>query len=557
MIPSQKKGVEELRWTIAEGADKWLPPSLLDNLERFLLKNPPQEVIKESPVRTALIVSGPKGDLFLKRYKIRSLKEGLKYFFAPSKAQREWVMIHLAQRRGVPTSSPLAMGEERRGGILKEAFLITQAISPSKPLIELIHEGGQEAHILRAARLIRRVHEAGLFHQDLHAGNILVQRDEGKLYLIDLHRSKPLRRIPERRRLWNLAQFFYSVRGWLPSEDKKGFLQLYDEEGNIFKEGLMEVLGKIERLEEKIYRRHMKSRTKRCLKNSGGFYVAKEDGWRIWARRDWQPEGLLEAMKKHKDILASKKEGLIKDGRRTAITLFEFMERRICVKEYRHKGVLLRLKGPLRRSKARKGWLMGNGLVVRGIVGITPLALLKRRRWGLPQEAFFIMESPPGYIELDRYMVRTFGVSLYERVKKRAFLRTLAGFMAKLYLLKIAHRDLKTCNIIVKEEDDKWKFGLVDTDDVQLDKGIPKKRLIRELVQMNTSTPLFIEMSDRIRFLVKYLKLIGRYKARDILPKVIRGSKGRELVYVSSEGDVVMEVNWEKVCTADFSATTS
>jgi hypothetical protein len=70
---------------------------------------------------------------------------------------------------------------------------------------------------------------------------------------------------------------------------------------------------------------------------------------------------------------------------------------------------------------------------------------------------------------------------------------------------------------------------------------------------MNTSTPLFIDKRDRIRFLVRYLKLIGKYKARDILQNVIRGSRGRELVYVSPEGDAIMDVDWEKVCADDFS----
>ncbi|RLB07550.1 MAG: hypothetical protein DRG50_02480 [Deltaproteobacteria bacterium] len=546
MIPSQKMGAGSILWTIAKGVDKWLPPSLLDDPEEFLLRTPLQKVIKESPVRTALIIRGPKGDLFLKRYKIRGLKERLKYFFAPSKAHREWVMAHLALRRGIPIPLPLAMGEARRGGVLKEAFLITQAISPSVPLIELVREGGEKNYIFRAARLIKKVHESGLFHQDLHAGNILVQKNEKNLYLIDLHRAMRVKGVSLDKRLWNLAQFFYSFRGRLSSEDKEAFLQLYDEGVDIFKEEFAKALVKIKQMEEKIYRRHMKSRTKRCLKNSSGFFTLRRGGWQIYSKRGWKFEELLEMLEKHKDILTAKKEGLIKDDRRTAITLFEFMGKRICVKEYRYKDPLLKFKELIRGSKARKGWLKGNGLVVRGVAGIAPLALLEHRKWHLPHEAFFIVDSPPGYIELDRYMIRT--SHLKNRIKKRAFIEALADFMAELYRLKIAHRDLKTCNILVKEEDNKWEFGLIDMDDVQLDKALSKKKLIRELVQMNTSTPLFIDMRERMRFLIRYLKLIGRYRAKEIFSKVINGSKGRELVYVSPKGDEIMHIDWEKVC---------
>jgi tRNA A-37 threonylcarbamoyl transferase component Bud32 len=545
---SPKRGAKGLRWSIAEGTAMWLPASLIDNPEDFLLNNPPQRLIKESPVRTVSIFSGPQGEFFLKRYKTRGARERLKYCVVPSKAQQEWVMARLALSKGIPTPLPLAMAERRKAMILHDAFLITQAISPSRPLIELIPEGEQKTLLPRAARLIRGAHEAGFFHQDLHAGNILVGSAKKQLYLIDLHRSRFVRSLSKQRRLWNLAQFFYSLKGWLSPEDKEAFLQQYDEEKDTFQDGFAEGLQRIGRLEERIYRRHMKSRTKRCLKNSGGFYVVKKDGWRIWARREWKTEALLGAIKKHGEIVAGGKDGLIKDDRRTAITLFDFKQSRVCVKEYRYRGGLLRLKEIFRRSKARMGWLMGNGLVVRGVTGITPQALLERRRRGLRGEAFLIMETPSGYVELDRYMVRSFEDSRHGRLKTRAFLKALAGFMANLYTLRISHRDLKTCNIMVHEGRDTWDFGLVDMDDVQLDKEIRHGRLLKTLVQLNTSTPLSIDMRDRIRFLIHYFNLTKRHNVRDIIGSVVRGSRGRELVYVTPEGDVIMEVDWEKSC---------
>jgi tRNA A-37 threonylcarbamoyl transferase component Bud32 len=457
-------------------------------------------------------------------------------------------MAHRALNQGIPTPLPLAVAERRRAMILHDAFLITQAISPSKPLIELIPEGKQKTLLSRAAQLIREVHEAGLFHQDLHAGNILVERANKQLYVIDLHRSRFVRHLSKGRRLWNLAQFFYSLKGWLSPEEKEAFLQQYDEQKNTFRDGIIEGLQKIGRLEERIYRRHMKSRTKRCLKNSGGFYVLKKDGWRIWSRREWKTEALRAAIKKHGEIVAGEKDGLIKDDRRTAITLFDFKKKRMCVKEYRYKGVLLRLKEVFRRSKARTGWLMGNGLVVRGITGITPQALLERGGKGFLKKAFLIMETPPGYVELDRYMVRSFASSRHGRLKARTFLKALAGFMADLYNLRIFHRDLKTCNIMVRERRDTWDFGLVDMDDIHLDKKITKRECLKALIQLNTSTPLFIDMRGRIRFLSHYLNIIKKKNVRDIIQSVVRGSKGRELVYVTPEGDVIKDVDWEGSC---------
>jgi tRNA A-37 threonylcarbamoyl transferase component Bud32 len=549
--PINKRGVRGWRWIIAKGATEWLPPVLLDDPEAFLLHNPPQRPLKESLVRTAFIIPWPKGDLFLKHYKIRGFRERWKYLILPSKARREWQMAQQALAQGIPTPVPLAMAERRNRRFLQDALLIIQAVFPSCPLIELIPAGGDEKLFFQTARLLRVAHEAGLFHQDLHAGNILVGMTEKKLYLIDLHRSRFLRSISRRRRLWNLAQFFYSLQAWLTSEAKKAFLQQYNEAGDIFQGGLEKDLREIARQEARLHLRHMRSRTKRCLKESGGFSVAKEHGWQIWSRRGWKPQGLLKIVTRHRAIVARSKEGLIKVDRRTAITLFNYKETRLCVKEYRYQGPWQPWKERFRRSKGRKGWLMGNGLVVRGIGGVIPQALLEKRRRGLLQGAFLIMETPAGYVELDRYLVEAFEAQK-DDTRRKAFLDAFAGFMAHLYLHHIIHRDLKTCNIMVQEGEDTWHFGLVDMDDVRMDKKIGLGRLLKGLVQLHTSTPLFMEMSDRMRFLTRYLRLIGRDDIREITGGVIKGSRGRRLVYVAPAGDVIRDVDWEGLCVPEL-----
>ncbi len=548
--PLHKTGVRGWRWTIAEDAAQWLPPTLLDDPEAFLLHNLSQGPLKESLVRMACIIPGPKGDLFLKRYKIQDFTGGWKYLVVPSKARKEWQMAQQALAQGIPTPVPLAMAERRNRRFLQDALLITQAISPSSPLIELIPARGDKELFFQAARLLREVHEAGLFHQDLHAGNILVEMDSKNLYLIDLHRSRLLRSVSRRRRIWNLAQFFYSLQAWLSPDDKMAFLQRYNGEGDVFKGNIEQGLKEIERQEQGIHRRHMRSRTKRCLKQSGGFSLAKEDGWQIWGRRGWKPQGLLKIVTRHRAIVDKGKEGLIKSDCRTAVTLFNYKETRLCVKEYRYPGPWQPWKELFRRSKGRKGWLMGNGLVVRGVAAIIPQALLERRERGLLKEAFLIMETPPDYVELDRYLVMAFAAQR-EDTRREAFLDAFAGFMAHLFLQGIIHRDLKTCNIMVQEGSDTWHFGLVDMDDVRLGKKIDRRRFLKGLVQLHTSTPLFIEMSDRMRFLSRYLQLIGRADIREITRGVIKGSRGRQLVYVAPDGDVIRDVDWQGLCRPD------
>ncbi len=204
------------------------------------------------------------------------------------------------------------------------------------------------------------------------------------------------------------------------------------------------------------------------------------------------------------------------------------MKRRICVKEYRSEGVLLRSKDFFRRSKAYKGWLMGNGLVVRGISGVTPLALLERWKWGLRRKAFLIMESPPDYRDLRSYIKKeVFGDPSRHTEEEKAFIKELAAFMATLNNLKIAHRDLKISNILVRKDGNGWHFALTDWEDIEMDKEISEKRLMRELVQMNTSAPFFIPFKKRLRFLKEYFALIERDDISRAYRKVLRESGRR------------------------------
>jgi serine/threonine protein kinase len=166
------------------------------------------------------------------------------------------------------------------------------------------------------------------------------------------------------------------------------------------------------------------------------------------------------------------------------------------------------------------------------------------------------METPAGYVELDRYLVKAFAAQK-DNSRREAFLDALANFMSYLYLQGIIHRDLKTCNIMVREESAAWSFGLVDMDDVRLDKKISFRRFLKGLVQLHTTTPLFMKMGERIKFLRRYLQLIGRDDIREITKKVIRGSRGRQLVYVAPDGNVISDVDWQGLCGPDLQAALS
>jgi hypothetical protein len=102
------------------------------------------------------------------------------------------------------------------------------------------------------------------------------------------------------------------------------------------------------------------------------------------------------------------------------------------------------------------------------------------------------------------------------------------------------HKDMKTCNILVSENDHSWNFRLLDLEDVVLDKRVTEKKLFRNLLQLNTSTPRAITRMDRMRFFKEYHRLNPIVRNQKILlRRLIEESRKRGLVYVSSQGVVI------------------
>ena len=105
------------------------------------------------------------------------------------------------------------------------------------------------------------------------------------------------------------------------------------------------------------------------------------------------------------------------------------------------------------------------------------------------------------------------------------------------------HRDMKTCNIVVSEEEGGWQFHLLDLEDVRLDHRVDEKDLFENLLQINTSIPRGITHTDRMRFYREYDRLHPVIQdQKGFLFKLIQKSRERGIVYVSPQG--VVEEKW-------------
>ncbi len=512
----------------------WMDEGLLDILPSSFLENPVSsikeiggKVIKESKLRWSSIIVSPDGKrIFLKKDITKGWFESFKYLFLPSKAQREWFIAHQLKRYNLPIPEPLGWMERVSGGFVKESYYFSKAIGSGASLIDdpmKLKDGSTQFEL---AKTLKKIHDKGLFHKDLHAGNLLW--DGNSFYITDLHRAKIFHSLPLRKRLWNMSQLFHSLRHIWSEKERIQFIEKYFEDEHIHIQKSRELLERIYFLMSYLQKRQWQSRSKRCLKNSTEFSIIKDKGFLYYHRRDFPLDQIKRIVDAHIKLAKEMPSCLVKRSEKVAISILNGEESRVCVKQFKYNDFWSSIKENLRPSKGMKAWVAGNSLIVRGINSLKPLALMEIRDRLKLRESIFLIESPLTNQELDRYILGGF-VNWKE---KTIFIKTFAKWLFNLHQRKIYHKDMKTSNILVLRKDKGWDFFLIDMEDIQLDKEITERRLFKNLLQLNTSTPDVIKGTDRLLFFREYLYLNPIVKDRKVfIKRLMEESKKRGSVY--------------------------
>jgi tRNA A-37 threonylcarbamoyl transferase component Bud32 len=527
---------------VSEGELKgWVRGEVLSDLPTHFFEDPVSslqerggEVLKESKWRWAALLRLSSGRrLFLKRDKTKGWIEGLKYLFSPSKGQREFLIASQLEGRGLPLPRPLGWMERVQKGWVRESYYLSEGIGTGVSFIEEGAKSREPRSINELAMTVRKFQEAGLFHRDLHGGNFLWGDDT--LFLTDFHRSKLMKSLSLHRRLWNLSHLFHSLRSMWGEEEQFRFLDQYFE-GRFDSSQKGEILHrKIRPVMDRLQQRQWRSRTKRCLKESTEFTVQKERGFRHFHRRDFPLGRLKRVIAEHQNLVRERPLSLIKYSPEVIVSILNDEEERICLKQFCYPSFWGRTKVHFRRSKGFKSWKAANGVRARGLPSLKPLALTERKNWIGLRESFLLMEALVNDQEMDRYILRGFD----DLKKKRLFIRTFAHWLDGLHRMRLYHKDMKTCNILVSERAETWNFHLLDFEDILMDEDVNRKKLFRNFLQLNTSTPRVMTKVDRYRFLSEYLRLNPVVKAQKAFVRgLMKESRRRGLVYVSPQGVV-------------------
>jgi tRNA A-37 threonylcarbamoyl transferase component Bud32 len=449
--------------------------------------------------------------------------------------------------------------------MLDSSLLVTEAVTNSESLMEYCQanfegaslsedkEAEKKKLLRKLVYFIRNIHEKGVCHYDLHAGNILMKFENKQsssihncdLYLMDLHRVKILNRMSCRKRRYNLAQVFNSLSSILTETDKLDFLRSYGNNtlGNVTGED--ELVRQIESQSSRIRNIHYRSRLKRCLKESSVFSKKRSTGMKIFFRKGYDTNRFAGLIEKHRNALVSVDKAIVmKRDSKTALTRLPFENKKIqsvVVKQYKVSCGVCLIKNIFCNSAGKKAWIAGNGLSVYSFNTPEPLALMEKKVLGVTTNSYLIMEDARDCLEMDRYILKNFHgkSSLSKLKKKRVLINYLAETMGRMHNQNIFHHDLKTCNIMVKEKGKSPYITFLDFDKVSFEEEITIRKRVKNLTQMNLSTPKLISLTDRLRFLKEYLRQCSIMdEKKNILREIVNLSKTEKILYVSSNGDV-------------------
>jgi tRNA A-37 threonylcarbamoyl transferase component Bud32 len=494
-----------LRWTARPDVEHDLPERFPDT-PQACASDPCARLIRDNNVRMSFFYRTGQAELFVKRYKCRSVWDRLKYFFLPSKAQAEWRNLLLFEQRGIPTSRALAVGERRTLRVLRAGCLVTASLAPAEALGDWLAgktlDPAQRQQLAKSlGRLVRKLHDGNVFFRDLHAGNILIRWPDGPrpdLFLIDLHKAFSLPGLARWMRARDLGQLCNSLQA--SRTDRIRFLKVYCKgKPKAFYRGLQRaVAAKQGRLEAV----RIKSRSKRCVKQSSVFEVRRTWSVSYFGRKDFGRPAAEAAIALQRTGLAQRPAAVLKQSSKSAVTMHELDGHgSVCVKAYRWLGPWYAIKSLLVPSRPLKCWKAGHGLLVRGLDTPQPLALLQRT-WGpVVTESFLITRFLPGAVELNTYVRERLAED-----RKKPFIAAFAAMLRSMHHKGIYHGDLKSNNILVQEQGGSWRFLLIDLDRVRFTGDLSFYQRANNLAQINASVAARITVRDRLSFFRIYAK---------------------------------------------------
>jgi serine/threonine protein kinase len=517
-------------------------------------------VVKQGPHRIVYRVELPGLCFYLKHNRVNDTRAWLRQLVRPSKARQEYDSALEIAARGVPTVSPLALGEtpSLHSG---ESYLITRDLQGCEPLNSLLaHTLPRLSPVRRTrvrqrlaaelGRLVARIHDAGILHNDFHAGNILARlgaHDQIALFLIDLNSVRIGAPLDWQTSLDNLVMLnsWFVLR--INRPDRLRFWKAYFLARGLGTWGQgprackrhLYLAAEIEQRTWQFNLAFWCRRDLRCLKNNRYYRQVAAPGVVGHAVTELDEDSLAPLLADPDEPFRRPGVRLLKDSPSSTVAELEMVVegelRRVIYKRFRATSAFDPLAALLRRTPALRSWLHGQGFRERALPTARTLAVLHRTRWGMLAEGYLLTEKLTDAQELHVHLETLQRLPPDQRMTLvRGQIDRVARTIRDLHQRRLSHRDLKAANILVRRWDapppalaashptaplgllhmPEASVWFIDLVGVELFRSLPRSRKIQNLSRLNASfhNKPYLTRTDRLRFLRTYFNwgLIGQ-----------------------------------------------
>jgi tRNA A-37 threonylcarbamoyl transferase component Bud32 len=493
--------------------------------------------IKSGPHRIVYRADLPEGVVYIKHFLVPNRRAKYRQWVRRGKGRNEGKRSHHLSTIGVPTITPIALGEQRKRKFLFENYLVTLDITETTPLDEFVEKTlptwpePERARVrMKLAQslgvMTARLHDAALFHDDFHPGNLLVRfrvPGEPELVMIDLDALRKRKKVTHKLAWQNLALLDHFF--WLRSSrtDRFRFLKTYV---SARAEGPTDIAGFARRIEDatREWAERLWTRWgKRCRSSNKYFETYEAPLAKGIAARDLDPDEFRAILNDPDGPFGQASTTILKDSRTTTVAELTLRVNgnptSVIYKRFNRKKWLDPLLSLFRPSRAWRSWQAGQDLAARGIPTPRNLAYLARMRaWRtsfftgfLPHETYLITVKEEGVVDLSTY-VRDHLPKLPLEVRRARIRRltvSLAQLLRSLHQRSLSHRDLKASNILIKVDaaSEADELSLIDLVGVRRLHPLPWRRKAQNLARLSLSLDAVPgrTRTDALRFLRVYL----------------------------------------------------
>ncbi len=434
-----------------------------------------------------------------------------------SAAEREWAALGRLAATGVSISEPLAFGRQRGGG----AVMVTRYVANAKTLdAALIGYPFEQRRLLRSVgALVHRFHKSGYLHGDLHIGNILIG-DSGPV-LVDLQRVREIKRPDDR--LQDLAFLDFSLFHLGVSQFNRLRFRIAALGLGPFRVAHeRQMLRDIGQASQARGVEYYAGRTRKTLRAGEGFAAVCDRDWKGLRKSDFPEASVQAALAAHRAMALTGGEGMLKFDHRSQVSRVEVRDVSVIVKQVVKTSLRKQLADVFRGSAARRAWVGGHGLQLRGLDAATPYAFFEKRRYGVPTESIVLLED----------------LSVWPRVSDitpdEPGAATLPGQLTKLIIElhrnQVVHGDLQSIHIYLKGQAKGAIAALIDLEGVRFTRALQDQDRIQMLAQLNASIGEgVISTHERIDMMERYLHALPFERGNErALKKVVKLSRARD-----------------------------